>query len=347
MTGAAGATRIALAETLWGATQELDTAEEKFAIHIKQLVAQADDAQAVVRLATSLWANLDFRLAPSFAARAQHLYEAQATSLDFRAPMASQTINNWVSKHTGGLVSHIMSPQQLASHPDNTLVLINAIYFEGRWSYPFDASLTKQGTFRLASGGMKEASFMQQTNQSFGYLSGDGWQAISMPYDGYPQRFAMHIFVPNEPTGLPHFMASITESEWTKWQASLRYPTEGLEVDFILPRFKIEWESELVPLFTRLGLTKPFTLGVDFEPLGLSAEHGGGCIESVIHKAYLKVDEEGTEAAAVTAMMWMAGGGARPVPHKVFVKADVPFFCAVVESESGTMLFAGVVNNPE
>lgn len=343
MGGAAGATRAAFATTLFGEGPAADDAEEALARQLWEL-GQATEGQAVLRIASSLWADHRFSMAPAFVERARALYRAEAATLDFAAPAAAPTINAWAHRQTQGRVSEIVSAKALAGPPPAAVVLLNAVYFQARWEFPFDPAATGPGLFRQADGATQQVPLMRRVSRHFGYLAGNGWQAVALPYEGRPRGTSMLVFVPDEADGLPAFLATLDAPRWATWHAALRARPEPLEVDLTLPRFRLEWGADLVPVLEQLGLAAAFRPGADFAPLGFRAEEGGGFIGAVLHKTFLAVDELGTEAAAVTAVMCLVGAGPpAAAPRRVVVRADSPFFCAIVDDQSGAVLFAGTV----
>jgi serpin B len=345
MLGAGEETRAEFGQVLFGLSEGAENAEQVFAEALQQLLKPNEQAREdlALTLATSLWASPRFAPVPAFIAQAHARYKAEAAALDFTAPTAAATINQWVQQHTQGRIATVVSAEELQSAPPEIL-LLNAVYFRAHWASPFPVYSTRPGPFRQANGNQQEVSFMHQVSSDIGYLAGKGFQAVALPYRGFAGRFSMCVFLPDQLDGLPAFVASLTPKAWTKWQQSFTKPEE-LDVDLTLPRFRLEWSTDLVPMLRQLGLTTPFAPGADFTPMGFRAEEGGGYIASVRHKTFLEVDEAGTKAAAVTALM-MVAGSAPPAPkRRVAVKVDSPFFYAIVDNRDGALLFAGTAND--
>ncbi|MBO2007731.1 serpin family protein [Hymenobacter negativus] len=340
LNGADGATRKEFENVLFGSADAPD-AVAAFANWLRQLLAPNEREGAVLTLATSLWADQRFALAPAFIEQAHALYEAEAGTLDFTTAAAASTINNWVRQHTQGRIPTMVEAATLMSAPPAVL-LLNAVYFQAKWKSRFYEEDTKPGPFRLANGRQQEAQLMRQVSSQIGYLVGQGWQAVSMPYFGYPSRFAMLVFLPDAPDGLPNFLATLNATSWAKWRNSFSGRDE-IDIDLTLPRFRIAWNTDLVPVLRQMGLSAAFAPGNDFSAMGFRAEEGGGFISAVLHNTYLDVAEEGTEAAAATAVL-MVAGGAPPAPkRRVEVKFDSPFFYAIVDQQDGSLIFAGTV----
>jgi len=345
LNGAGGTTRKELGQALFDSTEDMAAAEAAFGRWLRQLpqLDESADAGASLTIASSLWADRRFALAHTFAKQVRDLYDAEVDTLDFSYSNAASTINRWVQKQTKGRIPAIITPAVLSSAPP-ALLLLNAVHFRAKWASTFYRDGTRPGWFRLADGRQQEAQLMRQVSDDIGYLAGDGWQAISLPYAGFPTRFAMQVFLPNAPDGLPTFLKALNARSWKKWQASFSNPAE-LEVDLMLPRFRVEWSHDLVPMLQQLGLNTPFAPGADFSTMGFRTEDGGGFISAVLHKTFVEVDEEGTEAAAATAIMMVMAGPPPSVPkRRVTVKVDSPFFYAIVDQQDGSLIFAGTIN---
>ena len=339
--GSAGAAHEAIISTLQ--VGDIPPAQLVAAVG-RQLAVLTQDTpdQPVFHVSNSLWANQGFALAPEFAARLHQQYQAEAATLDFTSPRAADAINAWVSEHTQGKITDIVSASSLAQVP---LLLANAVYFKGNWASEFDASNTRPGSFTLANGTTQTVPLMQQRSQHIGYQRGTDWQAVQLRYDGYPRSASMQLFIPDQPIGLPAFLHSLNTENWANWQTAFAQRHEPVEVDLTLPRFRLECEEDLTAALQALGMGPVLVAGADFTPMGFQPG-APGFIGRIAHKTYLNVDEKGTEAAGVT-MMWMAGGAmpAAP-PRQVVVRADRPFFCAIVDDETGTILFSGAVYQP-
>ncbi|MDO7845942.1 serpin family protein [Hymenobacter sp. M29] len=356
LAGSDGPTQAAFQQVLFGATSNPARAEKAFADWLRQLLdpgqligiddEPADEAPAgaLLQLATSLWADQHFAPAPDFVARMQTYYDAEVATLDFMAPTAAPAINEWVRQHTAGKIESIVSEAALRLLPPPQLMLLNAVYFNARWAYEFDPEATRPGLFRRADGTTQAADLMHQVSEGMGYLARAGWQAVSMPYLSFGRGFSMLVFLPDSPDGLPAFLAGLDAGSWDSWHKALR-ATQGIEVDLTFPRLRLEWSADLVPVLRELGLGPAFAPGADFSALGYRDADGGGFIGAVLHKTFLQLDEVGTEAAAVTAIMCAGGGPYEPEPpRRVAVRIDSPFLYAIVDDQDGTLLFAGTVS---
>ena len=284
-------------------------------------------------LANSLWARKDITFKPDFMDRNRRCYKAEATSLDFADPGAVRTINSWVSAHTGGKIEKMIDRIE----PATILFLINAVYFKGTWSEQFDPKDTQPADFRLPDGFTKRVPMMFRSGR-MRYYPGDGFRAVSLPYGN--GRLSMYVFLPDEKSSLGAFVEKLDAASWEKWMAGF----SSANVDLSLPRFKIEYESELKKALTALGM------GVAFDPD--RADFRAMCpipplpnvfIAGVKHKTFVEVNEEGTEAAAATkAEMALTAMPAEAIEFVV----DRPFFCAIRDNKTGVVLFAGAVMEP-
>jgi serpin B len=348
MVGTGGATKAAFEQALFGNNTNPERAAGTFADWLQQLLQtnnppSEEQADTLLNLATSLWVDHHFELASAFVQQARARYNAEAASLDFNSTAAAPTINSWVRQHTQGRIDSIVSASDLATTPPPELILLNAVYFRGAWAHEFDPDNTRPGHFRRADGTVQEAPFMHQVSGYIGYMAGDGWQAVSLPYCCSGRSFSMLIFLPADPTGLPELLGSLDPTKWASLHKAIS--SQGVEVELALPRFRVEWRADLAPTLRRLGLASAFTPGADFSALGFQAEKGGGFIDGVMHKTFLEVDEQGTEAAAVTAMMFVGGSAHEPTtPRRVAVKVDAPFLYAIVDDQDSTLLFVGTLN---
>ncbi len=337
--GSSGAAHAAIADTL----QIGKIPPDKLATAVmRQLAVLTQDVagQPVFSVANALWAAKEFTLAPDFVTRLSQRYQAEAATLDFAVPAAADTINDWVSRHTQGRITRIIEAAMLARQ--TALVLVNAVYFKGQWAVEFDESDTRPGSFTLADGSQQTVPLMRRCSRWFGYQRGTGWQAVRLSYQGYPRSASMQLFIPDQPTGLAAFLQSLNADSWANWRTAF---TQQVEVDLTLPRFRLEWDGDLTPVLRTLGLGPALSPSADFAPMGFPSDMPG-FIGQIVHKTYLNVDEKGTEAAGVTAIMMVGAGPPSAPPRRVVLRADQPFFCAIVDDETGTLLFSGAVYKP-
>ncbi|HJQ68500.1 MAG TPA: serpin family protein [Blastocatellia bacterium] len=292
------------------------------------------DPKVQLQIANSLWGRKGVAFKPDFIQRTKDYYSAEVEELNFDDPAAPQRINSWVSDKTKGKIDKIVD--QIS--PDAILFLINAIYFKGKWSDEFEKAKTKDDTFTLADGRQKKHPMMNQSGE-YKYLAGDNFQAVSLPYGG--KRVSMYVFLPAQGAGLDAFHKSLTAENWEKWMNAFNQ-TPG---DIALPRFKTEFEAELNDALKALGM------GVAFEPsranFSRMAQMADNIyISKVKHKSFVEVNEEGTEAAAVTSTEMRATSMQMP-RERFSMKVDRPFFFAIRDNQTGAVLFMGSILDPQ
>jgi serine protease inhibitor len=324
--GAGGKTKQAMLQTLELAAfkpAEINTGNRTL---IKAL--QNPSPQVHVTIADALWADKRIKLNPAFVKTARDYYEAEARTLDLQAPTAPGIINGWVSQKTARKISSIVSANDL-SNAD--AVLTNAIYFKGTWKYKFDKANTRNMDFTLPNGSKKQVPMMGAKG-TYSTLALSDLSAVRLPYGS--GDLSMLLFLPSPNSSLPRFLARLNTREWNSWLAGFG----DAKLSWLgVPRFIVESSSELRPPLTSLGMGMAFQPGADFKPMGLA----GSQIGAVKHKVKIEVNEEGTEAAAATAVVMWKGG--EMSPRLIF---DRPFFCAIQDNRTGAILFMGTVTNP-
>lgn len=327
--GANGETQQAMAKTLQlnGMTlEELNQANAD----LKALL-QNPDPNVQLAIANSLWARQDVSFKPDFLQRNQQFYGAEVHNLNFSDANALKTINNWVKENTRGKIEKIID----YISPMDVMFLINAIYFKGDWSQPFDQKLTSQKPFYPASGSQKSVAMMAQSGE-FRYFETDRFQAISLPY-GESRQLSMDILLPKKSLSLTDFYKDLTAENWQQWVRQFRSRPGSLQI----PKFKLEYEIELSKALSALGM------GIAFD--GSRSDFSGITslpteIDEVKHKTFVEVNEKGTEAAAVTSIGIRATSAPIDPPFKLVV--DRAFFCAIRDNQSGTVLFMGAIIDP-
>ena len=283
-------------------------------------------------IADSIWLNNGTQLLPSYQQGMQDYYDARAATLDFSSPSSADVINGWVSSNTNGKIPSIVSPQQLAG---SEAVLVNAVYFKGEWSKPFDMGLTSAAAFTGPGGTVQTAQMMQQTGE-YRYLENSDFQAVRLPYGNGSE--SMYVFLPKEGTAqsAAGFASGINSSDWAEWQSQFR----NQEGTILLPRFKAEYSTSLNGPLAALGMGQAFSDSANFSGISPSPLK----ISDVLHKTYIETDEEGTEAAAVTGIT-MSMTALRPVGSPFYMDVNRPFFFAIQDDGTGEILFMGVINS--
>ena len=209
--------------------------------------------------------------------------------------------------------------------------MINAIYFNGTWLIPFSEENTTERTFHLADGSDKQLPMMSRSGK-FQYLRGEGFQALKLPYQ--KPQVGMYLFLPDPDSDLNEFLETLAAGNWETWLSQFE---EG-QGEVVLPRFKLEYKATLNDALTALGMGVAFGGGANFSEMA----PGDLFIDRVVHKAVVEVNEVGTEAAAVTAVMMAESMAA----FKFDFVVDRPFFFALRDDRTGTVLFMGAVYEP-
>jgi serine protease inhibitor len=290
------------------------------------------DPKVTMEIANSIWIREGLSVLEAFIELNRKFFLAEVTSLDFSAPDAADTINGWVSEKTHGKITEIV-----ASPIDPMLVmfLINAVYFKGSWTIQFDPAKTVDTTFHAPAG---DLTVRQMTvHDTFPYLETADFQAVDLPYgDG---AFAATILLPAAGKTADELIAALSSESWAALVAGL-VPSEG---DVALPRFELDYKVSLAAVLQALGMGIAFGEGADFS--GINGP-GGLFISDVLHKSYLKVNEEGTEAAAVTSVE--VGGECSACGSPFFwLNVDRPFVLVIHERQSGALLFMGKIVAPD
>jgi serpin B len=329
--GASGKNQQAIAKTLelQGMTlQEINQANAALKVTLSN-----PDPKVQISIANSLWAGEAQPFKPEFIEKIQHFYSAEVKNLNFGAPGASNIINDWVKQNTNGKIDKIVD--EIGS--DTVLVLLNAIYFKGNWKYPFPREATQQRPFTLLNGAQKQHPMMFRQVSNLQYYQNEMFQAISLPYG--EGRLSMYIFLPFKGVSLKTFYESLNAENWQKWLNQFDSPDKSDhsgEILIGLPRFKLEYSIELNDALKALGMEIAFREGADFSAMTPSPLQ----IDLVQHKTFVEVNEEGTEAAAVTGVAMTRG-----IPDEMIV--DRPFFLVIRDNQTGTILFMGSIVEPE
>lgn len=324
-TGARGETLDGMRAALGFPGASLDEIDPAY--HDLMALVLGLDGGVDVRLANSIWTRQGFPFLPSFTDAVQRWFDAQVTALDFNDPSAPGTINAWVSKGTGGKIPTIVDGP-IGS--EIVMYLINATYFKASWRERFDPARTAPATFHRGDGGTQSVPMMHRSGDVSYFDAGDA-TGVELPYGR--GAFVMDVVLPATGT-VGELVASLDSARWARWLAGLH----SAQVDLGLPRFRLTNDRLLNDPLIALGMRVAFTPNVaDFT--GMSPAGKQLYISKVKQKTYADVNEEGTEAAAVTSVEI----GVTAVPQRISFVADRPFLVAIRERLSGTILFVGVV----
>jgi serpin B len=332
--GARGNTATQMAQTLHFTTNQI-----QLAVSFGRLQWQLNHEPAMpaveLNMANGLWAQPDHPFLPAYLNVAREQYGATVRQADFRtqAEAARLEINNWASDQTKGRISNLIQPGLLDAA--TRLVLVNAIYFKAHWASEFDRHKTIPSPFPITSTRKLEVPMMSLT-ANLKYAEVDGLQLLQLPYAG--NDLAMVILLPGEIDGLKSMAAQLNEATLDRWLAQARQQ----EVAVFLPKFKLSAQFSLARILAAMGMTDACSPQADF-----SGMDGGRdlYLSAVIHKAFVDVNEEGTEAAAATGVMMRSMAVMRPRPTPVF-RADHPFIFLIRDLSSSSILFLGRLVDP-
>ncbi len=329
--GAGGETQEAIAKTLelQGTNlQEINQANADLKASLKN-----PDPKVQLSIANSLWTKESIPFKPEFLQIIQNFYQAEVKNLNFSNPTAPSMINNWVNQSTNGKINKIVD----VIEPKTVFLLLNAIYFKGNWTESFPTEATQLHPFTLLDGTQKQHPMMRHQNSaSFPYYENELFQAVSLPYgDG---RMSMYIFLPNQGVSLKTFYEKLNAENWQQWMNQFNNSdNSGGGVLISLPRFKLEYAIDLKDTLKALGMEIAFTKEANFSGMTPSSIW----IDKIQHKTFVEVNEEGTEAAAVTNV----ASGVRSGP--VEMNVNRPFFLAIRDNQTGNILFVGSIVEPK
>ena len=284
----------------------------------------------LLEIANSLWYDEDFPVEEEFISLNAHYYDAEVRELDFRSAEAVKTINNWVSDHTHGKIDEIID----AIDPAVMMILINAIYFNCVWETEFDPDDTKKAPFFREDGstfGQVDLMYLKtKLNASFT----EDFSAVELPYKN--GKFSMYLFLPEAEKEVNELIGQLDADTWNSWLEGF---AEVEDFRLEMPRFEFEYDRSLAEDLKMMGLEVAFSSeDADFSgitPMDLF-------ISDVIHKTYIKVNEQGTEAAAVTAIIFETTS----IGPRDYLRLDRPFLFAITENSSRSILFMGKVSEP-
>jgi serpin B len=338
--GARGATAQQMADTLHFLLEQ-DKLHPTFEWLAAELASRGEEAAGKdgegfrLNVVNAIWGQKDYEFLSEFLNLLTENYSAGLRLLDFKAePEESRvTINDWVSNQTEGRIEDLIPPGMIDTL--TRLVLTNAIYFNAAWQNPFDEDRTADGPFHLVDGGQVTVPMMKQTNL-FRYAKANGYQAVELPYDG--DELSMVILLPAS-GNFRAFEEGLTSGQVG---GAIRH-LQSTMVSLTMPQFEFDSEFSLEGTLSAMGMRDAFSPDdADFSAMTGNREL---YISHVVHKAFVSVDEAGTEAAAATAVIVPAGSsGSEPPPVEVTI--DRPFIFLIRDIETGAILFVGRVMDP-
>ncbi|SEE61896.1 serpin family protein [Jiangella alba] len=322
LAGAGGDTASAMAATL-----HLDDPRD---VRVGALLDQlADTTDVTLAPANALWTQQGVPFEADYLSFVRDSFGATIDEADLGSQSTADDIDAWVRDATEDRIDGIAADLGLPD-PDAALVLVNAVYFLGTWTTQFDPADTQTQAFTLPDASTADVPLMFLREQTLPFAQRDGYSVLRLPY-GADGRYGMEILLPDDPAGLPQLLSSLDAAEWSAAVGALA-PQELQTV--AVPKFELEWDADLGDALTALGMGPAFQ-NADFRPMSAYPQ----TLDSVVHKTYIRVDEAGTEAAAVT------GGVTRSSAGQSF-RADRPFAFTISDTQTGAIVFLGAVTDP-
>ncbi len=300
----------------------------------------AGDPEYELEVANALWAEKTFKFLEEYTGNAEKYYSAETTNLDFvNQPEESRlTINSWVEEKTNDRIKDLI-PQGMINSLTR-LVITNAIYFKGTWVLQFDGNKTSETDFTTPSGKTVKVDMMQRTDEDavYEYAETDDLQALRMPYDHESgKELSMLVLLPKE-----NDLSAVKDVLGGSGLETIRNSLKSKQVEVFFPKFKLETKYMLTDTLKAMGMPTAFSAGADFSGMDGKTDL---FISDVVHKAFVEVNEEGTEAAAATGVVIQLTAVIEEEPVPVF-RADHPFVFLIQDDETGNILFIGRISNP-
>jgi serine protease inhibitor len=292
------------------------------------------DSDVEFNIANSIWYRDDWSFEQDFFERCRDYFDARVSALDFNQNTAARdTMNNWVDQNTNGKIEEIVD---YVDPVNDVMFLINAIYFNGTWTCQFNEEDTKDDLFYLPGDLTKECKMMEVLSE-FRCFGNSSMEAIDIPYGN--GNYSMTVILPRYGHDIDGLISELTQEKWDEWMSSFSEDS----VNLFLPKLKLEYKTDekLLLALSDMGMGIAF----NSEEADFTGMYGPGgiWIGRIIHKTFLEVDEEGTEAAAATVVAMTTGIGDEGYPT---ICVDRPFLFAIRESHSGTILFIGKIVDP-
>lgn len=325
--GAEGETKKQMEEVLHKNGITADEINQSYKSLVNAL--ESHDPKVELSIANSIFYNKGYSFKQEFMQTNQSYYDAEIQELDFsNSNLTLETVNNWVKNKTKNKIESILDQVS----PYDVLYLINAIYFKGEWTYQFDTDDTQDRPFYTESNSELSVPTMR-IEETFNYTSENEFEALELPYGS--GKYSMLILLPNEGHTVNEVAGLITADNISTWTNEMN----EVEKTVYLPKFEFAYQNSLVDNLKALGMLDAFsTTDADFSDITDVFIY----ISDVLHKSYIKVDEEGTEAAAVTGITFEITSVG---PNQDFI-VDHPFAFAIREKDTNAILFVGKVSNP-
>jgi serpin B len=328
LNGAAGETFAAMVKSLGLQEKTLEQINSTYLKLMTEMISV--DKRVDVEIANSVWVEKRLAVKQPFITDLQTWYKAEARSIDVTDPAAVKTVNDWIAAKTHNKITNMLDNLDA----NLAMLLINAIYFNGKWRYAFDKADTKDELFYITPSGPKSVPMMHQT-ESLKAVRNNNLTLVELPYG--QGNYTMVVVMPDENISTDDVAKALTPSLWQEWIGLLADNTH--KVDLSMPRFTYHYKRLLNQDLADLGMGIAFTQQADFSNIS----DQGLMITKVLHQTFIDTKEEGTEAAAVTVVEF---GTTSANPQVVKVTLDHPFLYFIRESSTGTILFMGRVGDP-
>ena len=326
MNGASGETLTEMQDALRVSGVSLEELNQGYQI-LLEVLPQLDPATKL-KIANSIWYQESYPVRPEFLDVNQEFYSSEVIPADFSEAGIIDDVNAWVAENTNDLIT-----EALTSLPSGVvMLLINAIYFQGSWQSQFEEDDTFDADFNTPTGPV-EVKLMHQPETNMRYFENELFQAVDMPYGD--SIFSMSVFLPKEGFSVRDVVNELSAENWADWNS--QFTAQNIEL--MLPKFEMEYEIKMKRTLAGMGMPLAFSDFADFSQL---VEGGGVKIDDVIHKAFIEVDEEGTEAAAVTVVIVVETSA----PQYPRFRADRPFFFVIHDNKTNSILFMGQLMDP-
>jgi serpin B len=330
LNGTQGTTADEICQVLGYGAGEVEAVNE-FALSMMEQLPGLDE-KTVLDIANAIFVNQSYSIKDTYKTEVVKFYEAEVANKDFQDPATLEAINQWASDHTNGLIPKVLD----MIDPDEDLaILMNALYFKGQWTVPFPKENTGKEPFLKENGKKADVDMMKKGTMPLAYRAGNGFRAVSLPYGN--EAFSMVVLLPDEGKTVADVIAALGALEWTDFLHSMDH---SARVNLWLPKFKTTTKVKLNGILADMGMPQAFTPYADFKALSDNALR----LTSVQQDAIIIVDEEGTEAAAVST--GTVGVTSVPPPPVDF-HVDRPFLYLITESGTGAILFAGKYGGTE
>ena len=327
LNGAAGETFDAVRHTLRYDGRTIEEVNETYLRLMKEMIPV--DPRVVMEIANSVWVEKRLTVKQPYIDALKTWYLAEARNIDVTDPGAVDMVNNWIEEKTHDKIQDMLDYLS----PDLAMLLINAIYFNGKWRYQFDAEDTQNRPFYITPGESVQVPMMYQEENFAVTLTGNA-TLVELPYG--QGNYSMVVMLPDEGVSLTEAAATLNSEDWAEWMHQLSYGTT--EVHLSLPKFEYEYKLELKDDLVALGMGIAFSGAADFSNISDQDIF----ISRVLHQTFIKTDEEGTEAAAATVVEFEFTS----MPSVTVVNVNRPFLYFIRETTTGTIVFMGQVVDP-